>query len=143
MSRPSLRLLGVDYGEARTGIAICDPSGFLASGLMTLSKIGSLEQLAEKITAIAQENSAVGIVLGLPLNMDDTEGPKCEVVRELAAMIQTEALPVTLWDERCTTIAAQEIFRETKKSKKKRKQNIDALAAQILLQDYLDNRSKT
>jgi len=142
-----MRLLGVDYGEVRTGIAICDPSGFLATGLMTLTNFRSLEELAEHIVAIAKENKAVGVILGLPLNMDDSEGEKCVIVRQLATIIEP-SLPVTLWDERCTTLAAQEIFRESqsgrtgKKSKKKQKQNIDALAAQILLQDYLDNRSK-
>ena len=136
------RLLGIDFGEARTGIAICDSNGLIATGLHTVSGKRPLADLAQHIADIAHENRAVGIILGLPLNMDDSESEKCMLVRELAELIKNCGLPVTLWDERCTTLAAQEILRETKTKRKKRKQNVDALAAQILLQDYLDNGVK-
>ena len=135
-------MLGVDYGQMRTGVATCDPGGLIATGIKTLTGVKTLIELSQHIIHIGREHDVCRIVLGLPLNMDDSEGPKCLVVRELAQLIEQGGYPVILWDERCTTVEAQEIMQQTNTKRKKRKNNIDALAAQILLQDYLDNGEK-
>ena len=133
------RILGVDFGEARTGLAVSDLSRFLASGLGNVQG-GGLEKTAERILAVAAEQSAVAIVLGLPVNMNGTEGPKAERVRRLAELVQQAAphLPVALIDERMTTMAASRFLNETNTRGKKRRGVIDTLSAQIILQNALD-----
>ena len=130
------RVLGVDYGESRTGLAVSDLSRFLASGLGNVQG-GGLEKTAERILAVASEQSAVAIVLGLPVNMNGTEGPKAERIRELAAILE-RTLPVYLIDERMTTMAAARFLNETNTRGKKRRGVIDTLSAQIILQNALD-----
>jgi len=137
------RILGVDFGEARTGLAVSDTSRFLASGLGNV-KGGGLSGSAERIVAAAKEQGAVAIVLGLPVNMNGTEGPRAERCRQLAATIAEiyPELPVLLADERMTTQVASRFLNETDARGKKRKSVIDTLSAQIILQDVLD-RLKT
>lgn len=137
------RILGVDFGEARTGLAVSDTSRFLASGLGNV-KGGGLSGSAERIVAAAKEQGAVAIVLGLPVNMNGTEGPRAERCRQLAATIAEicPELPVLLADERMTTQVASRFLNETDTRGKKRKSVIDTLSAQIILQDVLD-RLKT
>ena len=130
------RILGVDFGEARTGLAVSDLSRFLASGLGNVQG-GGLEKTAERILGVATEQSAVAIVLGLPVNMNGTEGPKAERIRELAAILE-RTLPVYLIDERMTTMAAARFLNETNTRGKKRRGVIDTLSAQIILQNALD-----
>ena len=130
------RILGVDFGEARTGLAVSDLSRFLASGLGNVQG-GGLEKTAERILGVAAEQSAVAIVLGLPVNMNGTEGPKAERIRELAAILE-RTLPVYLIDERMTTMAAARFLNETNTRGKKRRGVIDTLSAQIILQNALD-----
>ena len=130
------RVLGVDYGEARTGLAVSDATRFLASGIGNVQG-GGLEKTAERILAAATEQKAVAIVLGLPVNMNGTEGPKAARIRELAALIERE-LPVYLMDERMTTMSAARYLNETNTRGKKRKGVIDTLSAQIILQNALD-----
>lgn len=130
------RVLGVDYGEARTGLAISDATRFLANGIGNVQG-GGLEKTAARVLEAAAEQGAVAVVLGLPVNMNGTEGPKAARVRELAALIE-EKLPVYLMDERMTTMSAARYLNETNTRGKKRKQVIDALSAQIILQNCLD-----
>lgn len=130
------RVLGVDYGEARTGLAVSDAARFLASGIGNVQG-GGLEKTAERVILAAREQQAVAVVLGLPVNMNGTEGPKAERVRELATLIERE-LPVYLMDERMTTMAAARFLNETNTRGKKRKGVIDTLSAQIILQNALD-----
>ncbi len=130
------RILGVDFGEARTGLAVSDRSRFLASGLGNVQG-GGLEKTAERVLAVAAEQGAVAIVLGLPVNMNGTEGPKAERIRELAAILE-RTLPVYLMDERMTTMAAARFLNETNTRGKKRRGVIDTLSAQIILQNALD-----
>ena len=130
------RVLGVDYGEARTGLAISDATRFLASGIGNVQG-GGLEKTAERVLEAAREQGAVAVVLGLPVNMNGTEGPKAARIRELAAMIERE-LPVYLMDERMTTMSAARYLNETNTRGKKRKGVIDTLSAQIILQNALD-----
>ena len=133
------RLLGVDFGEARTGLAVSDAARLLASGIGNIAG-GGLEKTADAIVTAASEQSAVGIVLGLPVNMNGTEGPRAERVRRLAELIAERAptLPVALIDERMTTMAASRFLNETNTRGKKRKGVIDTLSAQIILQNALD-----
>ena len=130
------RVLGVDYGEARTGIAVSDTTRFLASGIGNVQG-GGLEKTAERVLEAAREQGAVAVVLGLPVNMNGTEGPKAARIRELAALIERE-LPVYLMDERMTTMSAARYLNETNTRGKKRKGVIDTLSAQIILQNALD-----
>jgi len=137
------RVLAIDYGDVRTGLALSDPSRMLASGLETVSNVKNMQELACYIADVCRTNQVVQIVVGLPLNMDDSEGPRCVVVREFAALLGAECdLPIHFHDERCTSILANEILAHSKggkNKKKKRKAVVDTLSAQIILQDYLDN----
>ena len=133
------RVLGVDFGEARTGLAISDAARLLASGIGNIAG-GGLEKTADAIVSAASEHHAVGVVLGLPVNMNGTEGPRAERARRLAELIAERApdLPVALMDERMTTMAASRFLNETNTRGKKRKGVIDTLSAQIILQNALD-----
>ena len=133
------RVLGVDYGEARTGLALSDLSRFLASGIGNIPG-GGLEKSAELIVAAAREHGAVGVVIGLPVNMNGTEGPKAERVRRLAELVEGLApdLALALMDERMTTMAAHRFLNETETRGKKRRGVVDTLSAQIILQNALD-----
>ena len=130
------RVLGVDYGEARTGLAVSDTTRFLANGIGNVQG-GGLEKTAERVLEAAREQKAVAVVLGLPVNMNGTEGPKAARIRELAALIERE-FPVYLMDERMTTMSAARYLNETNTRGKKRKGVIDTLSAQIILQNALD-----
>ena len=130
------RIMGVDFGEARTGLAVSDPARFLASGLGNVQG-GGLEKTAERVLAVAAEQKAVALVLGLPVNMNGTEGPKAARIRELAAILE-RTLPVYLMDERMTTMAAARFLNETNTRGKKRRGVIDTLSAEIILQNALD-----
>ena len=133
------RVLGVDFGEARTGLAVSDTARLLASGIGNIQG-GGLEKSADAIVSAASEQNAVAIVLGLPVNMNGTEGPRAERARRLAELIAERApdLPVALMDERMTTMAASRFLNETNTRGKKRKGVIDTLSAQIILQNALD-----
>ncbi len=130
------RIMGVDFGEARTGLAVSDPARFLASGLGNVQG-GGLEKTAERVLAVAAEQSVVALVLGLPVNMNGTEGPKAARIREFAAILE-RTLPVYLIDERMTTMAAARFLNETNTRGKKRRGVIDTLSAEIILQNALD-----
>ena len=133
------RVMGVDFGEARTGLAISDLSRFLASGIGNIPG-GGLEKTADAVVAAAAEQGAVAVVIGLPVNMNGTEGPRAERCRRLADMIaeRNPSLAIALLDERMTTMAASRFLNETDTRGKKRKGVIDTLSAQIILQNALD-----
>ncbi len=134
------RILGVDYGDARTGLAVSDLSGTLASGIGTVKATG-MRKTAELVAEAAKKNEATHIVLGLPVNMNGTEGPRAEKARAFAEMLTgLTGLEVTLFDERLTTSAAHRIMNLTDTRGAKRKGNVDTLSAEIILQDYLDSK---
>lgn len=136
------RILGVDYGDARTGLALSDLSGTLASGIGTVKATG-MRKTAEAVAETAKKHAATEIVLGLPVNMNGTEGPRAEKARAFAAMLgEMTGLPVVLFDERLTTSAAHQIMNLTDTRGKKRKEKVDALSAEIILQDYLDSKKR-
>ncbi len=132
------RVMGVDFGEVRTGIAISDASRFLASGIGYI-KEGGLHKTAEKIAEMVKEENVTAVVIGCPVNMNGTEGPRAERCRDLAREINAlTALPVAMMDERMTTMAASRFLNETNTRGAKRKTVIDTLSAQIILQNFID-----
>lgn len=135
---PIGRLIGVDYGDVRTGIAVSDVSGLLASGICYLRE-GGMKNTAVRVAEIAREKGAVGFVIGLPRNMDGSEGFRAETVRAFAALLANESdLPIYWCDERLSTMEAHRLLTMSGTHGKKRKERVDTLSAQIILQDYLD-----
>ena len=133
------RVLGVDFGDVRTGLAISDETRFLASGIGYI-KPGGIVKTADKVAEIAMENHAVAVVVGHPMNMNGTRGPRAERAEEFAELLR-ERLPdieVLLFDERMTTMAASRYLVETGTRGKNKKNVIDTLSAQILLQNFID-----
>ena len=133
------RILGVDFGDTRTGVAVSDISRFLASGIGYVSP-GGIEKTADKIAEIAREQKVGAIVVGLPKNMDGSEGFRAERCREFASMLRERlnGVPVAMIDERLTTMSASRYLNETNTRGSKRKGVIDTLSAQIILQNALD-----
>ena len=135
-------IMSVDYGDKRTGIAICDKLEMLASPVGVLTEWNS-EVLAEKIVALANEKRAETIVIGLPKNMDGSKGFRAEACEALGELIKVKTdIPVRFWDERLTTVSAHRILSENNVRGKKRKAVVDSVAAEIILQDYLDYRKR-
>ena len=133
-------IMSVDLGKVRTGIAVCDPREMLASPL-TVIRQPNRALLAQEITRLAQERRVQLLVLGHPLNMDGSQGLSAQVAQEFAALLrETSGLPVILRDERGTTVTAHHFLNDTDTRGKKRKAVVDAGAAVIILQDYLDYR---
>ncbi len=131
------RILGIDYGDARTGIAISD---LLCSivGSTTVIHSRKPEKTLEEICKLVQEHEVGQIVMGLPRNMDGSEGPRAQLCREFAQQVeQATGLPVKLWDERRTTVEAHNILSEHNYHGKKRKNTVDAVAASLILEGYL------
>ena len=132
-----MRIMAIDYGDAHTGIAISDPTGFLA-GFTTVINAYRPEAVAEQISALAKEHGVEELVLGHPINMDGTRGPRSEKARAMAELLkEATGLPVVLWDERRTTIDAHQILFNSGKNAKKRKKVVYAVAASLILEGYL------
>ena len=133
------RILGVDFGDTRTGLAVSDTSRFLASGIGYVSP-GGIQKTADKVAEVAREQKVSAIVVGLPKNMDGSEGFRAERCREFAGLLreQLEDIPVAMIDERMTTMSASRYLNETNTRGQKRKGVIDTLSAQIILQNALD-----
>ena len=132
------RLLGVDFGDTRTGLAVSDPSRLLSSGLETLTP-GGMEKTAEAVARVAAEQKVAAVVVGLPKNMDGTEGFRAARCREFAEKLAVlTGLPVAMLDERLTTVSASRYLNETNTRGAARKGVIDTLSAQIILQNALD-----
>ena len=140
------KLLGIDYGDKRTGLAVCDRTRLIASGIGQIS-VGGMQKTAAKICEIIkEENITGGVVVGLPVNMNGSEGPRAEHVRKFASILEsmlcgdsdTPPFPIVMVDERMTTMVASRYLNETDTRGQKRKSVIDTLSAQIILQDALD-----
>ncbi len=133
-------ILSVDYGKARTGIAVCDKGERIASPVGTINEY-NMEKLAEKIAVYTENYKAELIVLGLPKNMDGSEGESAENVRNFSKLLESvTGLPVELRDERCTTVIAHKYLNVTDTRGKKRKNVLDTVSAVIILEDYLSYR---
>ena len=130
-------IMSVDLGKARTGIAVCDKTEFLASPYTVIFE-KSPKQLLEKVSNTAKETKAELIVVGLPKNMDGSEGFRAEACRQLAELISERInLPIDFEDERLTTVSAHNALNATNTRGKKRKAVVDAVSAVIILEDYL------
>ena len=133
-------ILSVDYGDRRTGIAICDKYEMLASPVCVITEWNK-EVLAHKIVDIAAERNAEQIVIGLPKNMDGSKGFRADACEELGnVIVSLTEIPVVFWDERLTTVSAHRILNDNNVRGKKRKSVVDAVAAEIILQNYIDSR---
>lgn len=134
------KLLGVDFGDARTGLALSEPTGLLAVGAGCI-KSGNLRKTAEETAAFAREQRVTKIVVGNPLNMNGTAGPRTERCQAFAQLLrEMTGLEVDLFDERLTTVAAHGFLSASGVSGKKRKDSVDELSATLILQDYLDRQ---
>lgn len=132
------KYLGVDYGDKRTGLAECDPSGLIATGIYTISE-GGMRKTAIRVAKEATDRACKKIIVGLPKNMDGTEGERAEVIRAFVALLgEYTDIPVDYYDERMTTMVAYRFLGETGTYGKKRKDAVDTLSAQIILQNYID-----
>ncbi len=129
-----MRILGIDYGTKRIGLALSDELGFTAQPLPFV-EADNLRHIAE----IVRERAVTKIVVGLPRNMDGSYGPSAEAARELVGKLRPlVAVPIETWDERLTTSQAQRVLTEGNVSRAKRKEKVDSMAAQLMLQSYLD-----
>ena len=138
-----MRIMGIDYGDARTGVAISD---LLCSIVGTTYVVPSRnrEKAIADIVRLAKENNVGEIVVGLPKNMDGTEGARAQLCREFALAVETATgIKVTMWDERRTTVEAHNILSEHNYHGKKRKNTVDAVAATLILEDYITYRKNT
>lgn len=137
-----MRVLGLDIGDKTIGIAISDPLGYTAQGITTILRKSEAMDL-EKLVTICREYSVDTIVSGLPKNMNNTLGPQGEKVIKLCEIIkQNIQIPLIMWDERLTTVAANRAMLEANLSRAKRKKIVDKVAATYILQGYLDSISK-
>ena len=140
MEDDTVKVMGIDYGDARTGVAISD---LLCTIVGTTAVVPSrnTEKAVADIVRMAKENQVGEIVLGLPKNMDGTEGPRAQLCREFAQILRdATGLPVAMWDERRTTVEAHNILSAHNYHGKKRKETVDAVAASLILEGYLAYR---
>ena len=136
------KVLGVDYGERRTGVAISDESRMIAFPRETLD-CPRVEQAAAAVARLAEAEKIVEIVIGYPLNMDGSQGPRTARTDEfLAELAKRTAIPLRKWDERLSTKIAEAVLIEAGTRRSKRRQVVDKLAAQVILQSYLDAASE-
>ena len=137
-----MKIMGIDYGDARTGIAISD---LLCSivGSTTVVKSRNTEKAIADIVRIVEENQVGEIVVGLPRNMDGSEGPRAELCREFARLLEEATVKkVIMWDERRTTVEAHNILSTHNYHGQKRKDTVDAVAASLILEGYLAFRGR-
>jgi putative Holliday junction resolvase len=135
-----MRILAIDLGDVRTGLAICDKGEMLASPIGVITE-RSRERLADTIVQIAKEEGAEQLVLGHPINMNGSLGPRSQLVRDFAELLATKTeLPIDLVDERATTVRAHQILSTTNVRGQKRKQTADAVAAVLILETYMQRR---
>lgn len=137
-----MKIMGLDYGDARTGVAISDLLCTLV-GSTTVLPSRNEEKLLLDIVRLTKENGVGTIVVGLPRNMDGTEGPRAEVCRAFAEKVKTATgVDVEMWDERRTTVEAHQILSDHNYHGKKRKNTVDAVAASLILEGYLAYRRR-
>lgn len=143
--KTGMRIMGLDFGSKTVGVAVCDPLGLTAQGLETITRKeeNKLRHTCQRIEALIQEYEITSIILGYPKNMDDSIGERAQKTEEFKKMLERRTgLSVILWDERLTTVEADQILRESGVPKTERKKVIDKVAAGIILQSYLDNMKK-
>lgn len=133
-----MKILAVDYGASRTGLAVCDPTEFLTTPITPQITLKARPKVAAEVCRIAQEQKAELIVVGLPLNMDGTEGERAAKSRKLATTVKLwSGLPVRMWDERQSTCEAADILDEVGTFGAHRKAILDSVSATVILEDYI------
>ena len=133
-----MKILAVDYGDSRTGLATCDHTEFLTTPITPQITVKARNKVASQICAVAADIHAELIVIGLPLNMDGTEGERAIKSRKLAKTVELwSGLPVRMWDERQTTCAAADLLDESGTFGSRRKAILDSVSATVILDDYL------
>ena len=129
--------MAIDYGDARTGVAVSDSLGLIV-GFTTVIAQWNREKAAEEVARLVRQHGPERLVMGFPRNMDGTEGPRAALYREFAALLEEKTgMAVVLWDERRTTVEAHNILRANGKKEKKHKATVDAVAAALILEGYL------
>ena len=132
-----MRIMAIDYGDARTGVAVSDPTGLLA-GFTTVIHSRKPEAVAAELARLVKEHGVEELVMGFPRNMDGTEGPRAELYRAFAGQVEAACgLKPVLWDERRTTVEAHGILHASGKKMKNHKKTVDAVAATLILEGYL------
>ena len=137
-----MRVLAIDYGDARTGVAVSDALGMII-GQTAVIHSRNPQKTAQELARLVKECGAERLVMGFPRNMDGSEGPRAALYREFAALVEQECqMPVVLWDERRTTVEAHNILSDCNYHGKKRKNTVDAVAASLILEGYLSFLSR-
>lgn len=132
-----MRIMAIDYGDARIGLAVSDPTGLICGEAWTMQE-WNMERAASRICDEAKARGVERFVLGLPRNMDGSEGPRAELSRKFAALLEeTGGIPVTLWDERRSSIEAHAILHTVGKKERSHRRTVDAVAASLILEGYL------
>lgn len=132
-----MRIMAIDYGDARTGVAVSDSTGLLA-GFTTVIQSRREQEVLSQLLSLIKGHQVEELVMGFPRNMDGSEGPRAELYRSFAQKLEeASGLPVRLWDERRTTVEAHNILHESGKRMKSHKKNVDAVAASLILEGYL------
>ena len=138
-----MRIMGIDYGDNRIGIAVSDEFGWTAQGLDTITLENSIKKSLDKIVQIILEYGVERIIIGLPLNMNGTEGFRSQKTRDFAEKLgmrlKNKNIEIKFWDERLTTVSASNTMKITGTKKSKKKKHIDKIAAVLILQNYLDS----
>lgn len=138
----SKRVVGIDYGQARIGVALSDPSQMIASPLTTLQNKRKLEEVVKEFLSILNDYSIEEIVIGMPFKLDGKIGTSAqEVLRFVEALKEQTTLPIKTWDERLTTQQTERVMKAGNVSRKKRMKVIDSACAALILQNYLDEKS--
>ncbi len=135
------RILCLDVGDARIGVAVSDPSRTIASPVEVIHRVGWGPD-TRRIKALCDEYETDEVLSGLPLNMDGTEGFQARKVREFCAQVEKQGLKVFFQDERMTTVTAEDVLLEDNMSRQDRKRNVDKIAAAVILREWLDRREK-
>jgi len=134
-----MRILGLDYGSKRIGVALCDELGLTGQGLTTITW-KNRTQVLDALAILVKDHGVEKIVIGYPLRLDGTEGIQCEKVNRFARLLESRlSLPVIKWDETLSSRTAEDILMQSRMRREKRKQVVDKLAASIILQGYLDS----
>ena len=137
-----MRILGLDYGSKRIGVAVCDELGMTAQGLATIIQ-KNRQQTLEEIAGFIRTYNAEKIVIGYPIRLDGSEGIQCEKINNFASILEsTFSLPVIKWDETLSTKEAEEILTRANIARNKRRNIVDKLAASLILQGYLDAQER-
>ncbi len=137
-----MRIMAIDYGDARTGVAISDATGLL-TGFTTVIHSRKQEIVLEELCRLIEQHKVEELVMGFPRNMDGTEGPRADLYRAFAAQLEEKiGMAVNLWDERRTTIEAHQILHTGGKKMKQHKNTVDAVAASLILEGYLTRKRR-